>query len=73
MKVTKTSPISGKEHTLEIDVTEEQLRELYSGDKRRRPVQAIYPNLTAGEREFLLTGITEEEWEELFGRKEDLE
>jgi hypothetical protein len=30
-------------------------------------IQDIFPNLPHGEREFIKTGITPQEWEELFG------
>jgi len=60
MKITRVSMISGKEHTLDIDVTEEQLRNWENGAL----AQVAMPNLTASEREFIMTGITDEEWEE---------
>jgi hypothetical protein len=60
MKITKISIISGKENTLDLDITEEQLARYNAGDGL---VQNIFPDLTPGEREFLMTGITEEEWD----------
>jgi hypothetical protein len=62
MKVSRRSPISGKIHVLEIPVEEGLLGEFLDGaiDK---PIQDIFPNLAAEEREFILTGITPEEWE----------
>ena len=32
-------------------------------------IQDVFPELTANEREFIMTGITPQEWEEAFGRK----
>lgn len=64
MLITKVSPFSGKEHTLDIPVTSEQLREWQSG---RALIQNAMPNLTPGQREFLMTGITDEEWDAEFG------
>jgi hypothetical protein len=62
MKVTKTSAITGITRTMELNITEEQYQAWQSGTL----VQDAFPNLTADEREFLLTGITQEEWEEAF-------
>ena len=63
MTITKTSSFSGNTNTMDIDVTEGQLAAWQGGEL----IQRAMPNLTADEREFLMTGITAEEWEELFG------
>jgi hypothetical protein len=34
-------------------------------------VQNEFPHLSAGQREFLKTGITDEEWDELFAGDEE--
>lgn len=71
MKVTRMSMFSGKIHTLEIEVTQEQLDELNSPN--RRLIQEIVPNLTPDEREFLMTGVTKEEWDAEFGGEKEEE
>jgi hypothetical protein len=63
MKITRRSMFSGIERTLEIDVTEEQLAAWQDG----MLIQNAMPNLTAGEREFIKTGVTDEEWETYLG------
>ena len=63
LEVTKKSIISGKSHTMELDITQEQL-----GDQL---VQVAFPNLSSSEREFLMTGITPTEWNDHFGDEED--
>ena len=63
MIITRTSKLTGKEHSLSIDVTTQQLEAWYAGEL----IQNIMPNLTPDEREFLITGITSAEWEETFG------
>lgn len=63
MKITKTSSLTKVEHIMEIDVTFAQLWQI---DNRTDLVQNIVPHLTHAEREFLLTGITSEEWELAF-------
>jgi hypothetical protein len=66
MLITKTSPFTGKMHTIDIPVTEEQLANWRLGAL----IQNAMPNLTAAEREFLMTGITPEEWALTFGEEE---
>lgn len=63
MLITRTSPFSGKTTTREIPVTEEQLARWNNGTL----IQNAMPNISADDREFLMTGITPEEWNEVFG------
>ena len=65
MQITKRSPFSGKTHTLDIPVTQEQLDKWHNGIL----IQNAMPNLTPDQREFLMTGITKDEWDATF--KED--
>jgi hypothetical protein len=62
--VTRTSPFTGITRTLDLPVTFEQMRKFNSGEGY---VQDIFSNLTAGEREFILTGISDDEWSEHIG------
>ena len=62
MKITRTNPFNGRIGTLEIAVTEEQLESYYAGEL----LQNAFPNLSAGDREFIKTGITDGYWEEMF-------
>lgn len=63
MNITRTSPFTGKRNTLDIPVTQEQL-DLWLGGML---IQDAMPNITPDHREFIKTGITPTEWEELFG------
>lgn len=63
MKITRTSPFTGKVHTREIDVTEAQLKAWEDGQL----IQDAMPHLSADDREFIKTGITTEEWNNVFG------
>ena len=63
MLITKTSPLTGKENTLDINITEEQLQEYLSFNKH---IQNVLPHLSAEHREFLMTGITPNEWNKMF-------
>jgi hypothetical protein len=62
MKITRTNPITGEENTLDIPVTEEQLRAWNNGGL----IQNVMPNLNADQREFLISGMTPGQFEELF-------
>jgi len=61
MLIKRRSMLSGKEHELEIDVNDYQMKLHQSGT----PIQIAMPHLTFDEREFIITGITAEEWDEL--------
>ena len=47
---------------MEIEVTQEQLSSWESGTL----IQNAMPHLTPDEREFIMTGITPEEWDSAF-------
>jgi hypothetical protein len=61
MQVTRRSFLSGTERTREIDVTEEQLEKWHNG----MLAQNAFPHLSASDREFIMTGIIDEEWDTL--------
>lgn len=65
MQVTKISPFSGKANTMDLDITAAQ----YAAWQQGALIQNVFPHLTADEREFLLTGITKEEWDSMFGEE----
>lgn len=69
MLITRRSPLTKTENTLDLPVTEEQLRELQSPS--RRMIQDIFPNLGAADREFLLTGYTSHDWAVMFPPEAD--
>lgn len=66
IKVTKTSPFTGNTHTLEIPCTVEQLERWKSGEGL---IQNIMPDVPSELREFLMTGITPEEWDKFSGQR----
>jgi hypothetical protein len=67
MIVTKKSSLTGIENTLNIDVTPEQLFRIENRMNTTELIQNIVPNLSMEDREFLMTGITNEEWIRMFG------
>lgn len=63
MKITRTSELTGNTHTREIDVTAEQWKVWNSPNPPL--IQKVFPNLSTADREYILTGITPEEWDDL--------
>ena len=64
MLITKISPISGKQHTMDIPVTRQQIDAWERGEL----IHKAMPEVPAELREFILSGITPEEWNDLFGK-----
>lgn len=64
MLITRTSPISGATHSLEVNCTPEQLAAWEVGTL----IQDAMPDVEAPLREYIKSGITPEEWVEMFGR-----
>lgn len=62
MLVTRTSIITGVTRTLDLPVTEEQLAAHESGTH----AQYAFPDLSTDLREFIISGMTPEEWDLLF-------
>lgn len=60
MKITRTSGLTGAINTRDLDITPKQYTEYLSGTL----AQLAFPHLSADDREFLITGITPEEWRE---------
>jgi hypothetical protein len=69
MKITRTSSLTGITRTKEIDVTIAQILAWEEGEL----IQNAMPHLSADDREFVKTGITGEEWDQLFGGAEEIE
>ncbi len=61
MIVTRRNIFTGRERSLDLDVTQEQLERWNNGEL----IQNVFPHLSVDEREFLMTGIIGEEWNEL--------
>lgn len=64
MYITRVSILSGKTNTMSIDITAEQLKLI---EKSKELIQNIVPHLSVSEREFLISGITDAEWDAEFG------
>jgi hypothetical protein len=61
MLITRINPITGKNVSIDLPVTQRQLARWEEGEL----IQNVFPNLTSDQREFLLTGCTASEWDKL--------
>lgn len=68
MIVEKQSIVSGKVYQMDINITEEQLFNFING--RSGLAQEAFPDLSIDEREFIISGIHPDEWNELFGNED---
>ena len=68
MEIIKTSMFSGVEHQMDLPVTAAQLRRWEEGEF----IQNVFPDLTRGQREFIMTGMTEDEWQDFSNAMEEM-
>lgn len=69
MLITRKSLISGRITTMDLPITDDQIAEFDRGAL----IQDAFPNLTPNQREFILSGITPEEWDATFADNDDEE
>tara|TARA_R110000824_G_scaffold35539_1_gene111289 strand:- start:47 stop:250 length:204 start_codon:yes stop_codon:yes gene_type:complete len=67
MQITRKSMMSGVTRTRNLPVTPEQIREWEGG----MLIQNAMPHLSMTDREFVMTGVTDEEWQEEFAEEQD--
>jgi hypothetical protein len=60
MKITRKSGLTGEINTRDLNITPKQYTAYLGGTL----AQLAFPHLSADDREFLITGITPEEWRE---------
>jgi len=65
MLITRTSILSGKTRTKEINVNQAQFDKWVAG----MLIQDAMTNLSVDEREFIMTGSTPEEWDLYFNEE----
>lgn len=64
--IEKISPVSGKLNSMTLPLTEEQYQEGCFRHMSGGLIQNCFPTLNPDQREFILTGITPEEWDNIF-------
>jgi len=62
MKISRINPFNNEMRTKDFDITLEQMNAYNNGHH----VQVAFPHLSADDREFIISGITGEEFNELF-------
>jgi hypothetical protein len=67
MKVKRKSPLTGKSHEMDLPITAEQI----GNYNRGAMIQDAFPHLTPSQREFILTGISPEEWDATFPEEDE--
>jgi|TARA_R110000765_G_C18551652_1_gene562387 hypothetical protein len=64
MKITRQSMFSGQVNSMNINVTNAQIEAWQGGVL----IQTAMPDLSPDQREFIMTGVTPQEWEETFSQ-----
>lgn len=67
MLIARVSQLSGIPRVLDLPITQEQL----NAYERGALLQNAFPNLSSAEREFIKSGITDEEWQSIFAEEEE--
>jgi len=58
---------TGKMNTMDLPVTQEMFNRYAEGEL----IQRAFPDLTPGEREFIKSGVTQEEWDTAFPKDDE--
>ncbi len=67
MLIKMKSMFTGKVNEMDLPVTQADIDAWRASD---RVIQSVFPDLTDDQREFLMTGATPQEWDDLFGEEE---
>jgi hypothetical protein len=62
--LTRKSMITGEMNTMTLDTTQDKI-DLFFTENDRPLIQDLFPELTVDEREFIQTGCTPEDWNNL--------
>ena len=68
MEITRKSILTGTLRTIDLPITGEQYVRWQSG----ATIQEAMPQLTPEQREFILTGVTSDEWDIELGEESDV-
>ena len=69
MNITRTSDLTGRTTTQNLPISWTQIIKWHNG----MLIQEAFPQLNASQREFLMTGITDDEWDTLLPSEEQIE
>jgi hypothetical protein len=68
--ITRRSPFTGKLNQMEIPLTHKEYGKCATLWQTGMLIQDAFPMLDASQREFIKTGITPQEWDNMFGDDE---
>lgn len=68
--IARRSPFTGKVNRMEIPLSHEEFEKRAILWQSGMLIQDAFPMLDAGQREFIKTGITPQEWDEMFKDEE---
>lgn len=63
----RRSTLTGRVHTMEIPMEHNAFVDAFRAWENGTLIQDAFPTLSVDLREFIMTGITSEEWDSLFG------
>jgi len=69
--ITKQNPFGGEPRTIEVNLSPEAYEQAAAAWKGGLLIQQAFPTLSADDREFILTGHTPEDWEDMFGEDDE--
>jgi hypothetical protein len=67
IEITRTSPVTGETRTRIVDISYNELWEWEKG----RLIQNVAPHLSPADREYLISGCTQEDWDMMFQEMEE--
>lgn len=70
-ELTRRSPFTGKQVTIQLNMKPSAYLACYELWQKGAKIQDAFPMLSADEREFILTGISAEEWYYFVGEEDD--
>ena len=65
--LTRSNELDGKENSMTFDMSCFEFRLAFAEWRTGSMIQNAFPNLNVDEREFIMTGITPELWDSVFG------
>lgn len=65
--VTRPCPFGGEPRSIEVNLSPEEYKQAVAAWEGGLLIQQAFPTLSADDREFILTGFTPEDWEDMFG------
>ncbi len=67
IRVVKTSPLTGLENSMTLDITQDMIDDWKGG----MIIQDAMPHIQPHEREFLISGLTQEDWDDMMSESDE--